>query len=34
MASNEDWVVPAGATEQRWLVSNVSDELAIMDEET
>lgn len=29
MASNEDWVVPAGATEQRWLVENVSDELAI-----
>lgn len=29
MASNEDWVVPAGATEQRWLVLNVSDELAI-----
>jgi hypothetical protein len=28
MASNEDWVVPAGATEQRWLVLNVSDELA------
>lgn len=29
MASNEDWVVPAGATEQRWCVLNVSDELAI-----
>ena len=29
MASNEEWVVPAGATEQRWLVLNVDDELAI-----
>jgi len=29
MASNEDWVVPAGATEQRWLVLNVDDELAV-----
>jgi hypothetical protein len=29
MASNEDWVVPAGATEQRWMVLNVSDELAV-----
>jgi len=28
MASNEDWVVPSGATEQRWLVLNVNDELA------
>ena len=28
MASNEDWVVPAGATEQRWVVLNVDDELA------
>ena len=33
MASNEDWVVPAGATEQRWLVENVDDELAICDKE-
>lgn len=30
MASNEDWICPAGATEQRWLVENVSDELAII----
>jgi hypothetical protein len=31
MASNEEWVVPAGATEQRWLVLNVDDELAVCD---
>jgi hypothetical protein len=30
MASNEDWVVPAGATDTRWVVLDVSDELAIM----
>jgi hypothetical protein len=30
MASNEEWVIPAGTTDTRWLVLNVSDELSQM----
>jgi hypothetical protein len=30
MASNEEWVVPAGTTDTRWLILNVSDELSQM----
>lgn len=30
MASNEDWVVPAGTTDTRWLVLNVSNDISQM----
>jgi hypothetical protein len=32
VASNEQWVVPVGATEQRWEILEVSNELAVMPE--
>jgi hypothetical protein len=34
MASNEEWVIPAGTTDTRWLVLEVSDELAQMTDKT
>ena len=34
MASNEEWVIPGGTTDTRWLVLEVSDELAQMTDKT